>query len=206
MDNRERMLWVARILVVGGFAGLAIVAIGLLRPASSDTATPPGGPTGSPRAAVGPGEFGPTDERYANVGEPAPDFRLLKADAVTPFELHSLRGKPVLLNFWASWCGPCREEMPDINQAYLDGAGSLEVVGINYKEPDLVARGFAYELDVAFPLVLDQEGSVADRYHVTGLPVSYFVDRDGIVRAVNIGFMSKQVLAEKLKTVGIGAE
>lgn len=216
-----RGLLIARIVVVSAFAGLGLVVLAVVRsrepdapsvivnpttqftlvPASSDTPGPIATITPPPGVTVG-----PLDDREPLVGDPAPDFQLLTADVQSVVKLSDLRGKPVLVNFWASWCGPCREEMPDIQAAFSAAGGGLQVIGVNAKEADIVARGFAYDLGVDFPLVLDYDGRVSQQYRISGLPVSYFLDAEGVIRSVNIGYMSRDNLVSKLALVGIRVE
>jgi cytochrome c biogenesis protein CcmG/thiol:disulfide interchange protein DsbE len=120
------------------------------------------------------------------VGDVAPDFSLPATDGTT-VRLSDLRGSPVLLNFWATWCSPCRKELPVLQAAYQPDTDDLVVLGINMREsPDKVAT-FAADLDLELPLLLDQEGQVSDAYQVRGLPLSLFVDRDGLIVARHVG-------------------
>ena len=96
--------------------------------------------------------------------------------------------------------------MPAINKSFMDANRGLQVIGVNVQEPDIVVRGYGYELELKFPLVLDTDASVAREYRVQGLPTSYFVDKDGIIRERNFGFMSKEVLITKLKAIGVNSE
>ena len=122
-------------------------------------------------------------------GFAAPDFTLDTLDS-SQLSLSELRGHPVVLNLWASWCLPCRSEMPAIEEAYqrYEDAG-LIVVGLNMTSQDSEsdARAFAQELGLTFPIVLDRDGSVQSRYQLLGLPSTYFIDRKGIIRSVVVG-------------------
>lgn len=120
----------------------------------------------------------------------APDFTLTTLDGGT-VRLSDLRGQPVLINFWASWCGPCRSEMPHIQAAHKAHSGSgLIVLGVDQMEaPPVVAR-FVDEFQLTFPIPLDSEGEVSRAYQARGLPTSFFVDANGIIRDTFIGPMS----------------
>ena len=114
---------------------------------------------------------------------PAPDFTLEDMDG-EPHTLSALRGKVVVLNFWASWCGPCREELPSLEALYqaLKDKG-LVVLGINeWESPDHV---FSYmgqlAVEPSFPILFDRESKVAERYGIRGLPTTLVVDRQGRV-------------------------
>ena len=135
------------------------------------------------------------------VGSPAPDF-----DVVTPdgerIRLSDLRGQGVLINFWATWCGPCRAEMPTLQAIYdQQKARGFTIVGINLREPARPIQRFMQELGLTFPVALDPEGSVAARYQAINIPASFFVDRDGIIRARYLGPMSRQVMDASLEAI-----
>ena len=121
------------------------------------------------------------------VGEPAPPIVGATLDGAT-FDLTSLRGRPVLVNFWASWCGPCRDEFPLFqDQLAKHEAEGLAIVGVMYKDEADLAQGFATEFGVSWPTVVDPTGSLAAAYRVVAPPQSYFIDRGGIVRSIQIG-------------------
>jgi peroxiredoxin len=121
-------------------------------------------------------------------GRAAPDFVLERLGGGT-LRLSDLQGKPVLLNFWASWCAPCREEMPQIVDAYNSHqAEGLVVIGVNLQEADSKIRGFTNEYGMKFPVVIDRAGDVGQEWRIggafQGLPSSYFIDATGVVRSV----------------------
>ena len=117
----------------------------------------------------------------------APDI-VLKAVTGESYDLRALQGKVVLINFWATWCGPCRAEMPAIEQVYqAKRAQGLEVLAVDQQEDDASVRSFGQQLGLTFPLLLDSDGSTARRYHVGALPTTFFVDRKGVIRDMAIG-------------------
>ena len=117
-----------------------------------------------------------------------------------------MRGKPVLINFWATWCVPCREEMPLIEQAYKEAPGGLQVIGIDIGEMPIPVRDFANEVGVSFPLVLDRDLMVSSRYEVITLPATFFVDKGGTIRRVKLGpIVSKEDLDRGLQSIGAQA-
>ena len=115
---------------------------------------------------------------------PAPAIELKTLDG-RPFQLEELRGKVVLVNFWATWCEPCVEEMPSIQKlrARLASA-SFEVVAINYQEGEARIRGFLRKMPLAFPIVRDTDGDVARAWQARIFPSSYLVDAEGRIRYV----------------------
>jgi peroxiredoxin len=136
---------------------------------------------------------GATDVQPA-VGHRAPDFTLRDPDA-RPVQLSRvLKEKAVLLNFWATWCPPCREEMPTMERAYRDyGARGLEILAVSVDaggESAVAARvtEFMSAFKLTFPALLDPQGEVVRAYRLRGLPMSFLIDRQGAIRAVEIGF------------------
>jgi thiol-disulfide isomerase/thioredoxin len=105
-----------------------------------------------------------------------------------PVRLHNLRGRVVLLNFWATWCAPCREEMPALETLAREfGPRGLAVVGVNFKEPKPQVQAFMRDNGLGFPTLLDVEGEVAKRYQVFALPVTFVVDRRGMLAGSVLG-------------------
>ena len=141
-------------------------------------------------------------QRYglAEVGKPAPDFALVRLDG-SPTSLARYEGRPLWLNFWASWCGPCKAEFPDIERMYLRYAKSgLVVLGVDQEETAAKVKSFARERGATFPLVIDQ-GAGTLTYAVAALPMSVFIDAGGIVRFVYNGQMSPQDMQNALDTI-----
>ena len=120
-------------------------------------------------------------------GKLAPDF-LLEAIDGSDLRLSDLRGRPVILNFWATWCESCRKEMPEFvdAQARLADQG-LTVVAVNMQEGKSIVSPFAQERGMKFPVLIDRTGDVGDEYRLLGLPTTFFIGRDGIVRSVFTG-------------------
>ena len=134
------------------------------------------------------------------VGEVAPDFFLSLLDG-TQRHLSDYRGKPVLVNFWATWCAPCREEMPLIQSKYKETQKDLVVLGVNFDEPADMVKKFASDLNLTFPILLDPGGKISAVYHVNGYPTTFFIDADGIIRAEHIGSLSRSQLNSYLQMI-----
>jgi cytochrome c biogenesis protein CcmG, thiol:disulfide interchange protein DsbE len=121
--------------------------------------------------------------QLADGGTPAaPEFTLERLDGEGDLSLESLRGKPVVLNFWASWCGPCKDEAPLLEEASKRWAGKVAFVGVDVKDFRGDARKFLERYGVTYPNVYDGKGSTIGRYGVTGYPETYFIDAEGRVR------------------------
>jgi len=137
------------------------------------------------------------------LGAVAPDFSLktLAGDTVS---LSHLRGRPVFLNFWATWCKPCRGEMTDIIAAYdAHHTAGLEVVAINLTDQERMkdVRTFVHDLQLPFPVLLDEKGKVRKTYRLRGVPTSVFIDTLGVVRLVNIGPITRENIQRGLAEI-----
>jgi cytochrome c biogenesis protein CcmG/thiol:disulfide interchange protein DsbE len=113
------------------------------------------------------------------IGGPAPSFDLRRLDAPGTISLASLRGKPAVINFFASWCEPCKGEASVLEDAWRQYKGRVTFIGIDYHDVTSDGRRFLRAHDITYPTVQDGSGDVADRYGVTGVPETYFVDARG---------------------------
>lgn len=117
----------------------------------------------------------------------APDFTLAGADG-RKVSLKDFRGKVVFLNFWATWCESCRDEMPSMERLYGEFKGKgLEIVAVNVKEKPQDALAFGRKLKLTYPLLMDTEGEVGLLYGAFGLPATYLIDRNGVALARMFG-------------------
>lgn len=137
----------------------------------------------------------------ATVGSVAPDFALADLDG-NPIHLADLAGRPVLVNFWASWCGPCVEEFPLLRDAVAEhGDDGLAVIGIVYRDRSEAARGFMRRNDATWAAAMDPGQRVADAYGILSVPETFFIGRDGTIVARQIGQFSARSLDEKLAAI-----
>ncbi len=131
------------------------------------------------------------------IGGPAPNFTLRRIDAGGKLDLASLRGKPVVINFWASWCVPCKGEAAMLEQAWNQyKSQGVVFVGVDYHDVTSDARTFMSHHGITYPIVQDGSGSIGDRYGLTGVPETYFVDRQGrLVGTHIVGTITNQASA-----------
>ena len=119
---------------------------------------------------------------------PAPDFTL-KSQNGDNLKLSELRGKVILINFWASWCGPCRQEMPVLDQLYRHYRSlDFTILGVNVEQDSDNAKTLLKDVSVSFPVLFDSENKVSKLYEVKGMPSTVLVDRDGNIRYVHMGY------------------
>jgi cytochrome c biogenesis protein CcmG/thiol:disulfide interchange protein DsbE len=134
----------------------------------------------------------------AVIGQPAPQFALADLDG-NPLRLDALRGRPVVVNFWASWCGPCVEEFPLLRAAAAEHqADGLVVVGIVFRDNSEAARDFMARMDASWPAAMDPGEEVARSYGIYGPPETFFIDRSGVVRGRQIGQLTAADLERQL--------
>ena len=128
----------------------------------------------------------------------APDFTVYDKDGKA-HKLSDFKGKPVILNFWASWCGPCKNEMPDFQAAYEQYGADIHFVMVNltdgYQETVESASGFIAQQGYTFPVYYDTDVDAAATYGVSSVPITYFIDAEGYFVAVGQGMLSAEALA-----------
>ncbi|GAB4400195.1 MAG: redoxin domain-containing protein [Anaerolineales bacterium] len=187
MTARTRLV----LLLGGGLLFGALLGLVILLAAQQTELFPPNGaqPAGLQSGAP-------------SIGKPAVDFELetLTGEAI---HLSDLRGKVVLLNFWATWCGPCRAEMPAIQARYAALQPDLVVLAVNDNETQSDVQAFVDELGITFPVLLDPRARVNRAYLITALPTTFIIDAEGIIRAQHIGSLSERQLDGYLQLVGL---
>ncbi|PGT79591.1 TlpA disulfide reductase family protein [Bacillus sp. AFS040349] len=130
----------------------------------------------------------------------APLFTLIGLDG-KEYSLDSARGTPIVINFWASWCGPCKLEAPELVELYEKYQGKVEVYAINMTGSDMVkeAKQFAEDYGFKFPVLLDKGDMISTKYRVTAIPTTFFINKEGIIVDILTGYGGSELLAQKFK-------
>ena len=137
------------------------------------------------------------------VGRSAPDFTLRPLDGGAPVTLASLRGKPVVLNFWATWCVPCFEEHPVLQGTARRLGDKVRFVGVIYEDSEEQVKSFLERQGASYPSLADPGARTAIAFGIFGVPETYFIDADGRIAAKQVGPLDEQTLAQKLALVGV---
>jgi peroxiredoxin len=158
--------------------------------------------TGGNDTTTGKGLHGVAEANSAMVGEPAPDFAIEGVDGST-VRLSDFRGKPTVLNFWASWCTPCRKEFPLFRATLADKSDQFHMVGVATGDLRGDAKSFAEEQKADWPIGFDADGSVARGYGVDPLPQTFFIRADGTIASHTIRELTKAEYRRELKKIGV---
>lgn len=140
-----------------------------------------------------------TDEVGISVGQIAPDFQLNTIEGETT-HLSDYRGQRVILNFWATWCPPCRAEIPDFQKLY--DSEDVEILAVDLTETEESiedVRSFVEEFEMTFPVLMDESSDVADMYQVMAYPTSYMIDSSGHIQYVALGAMNYDLMIQELE-------
>jgi peroxiredoxin len=137
-------------------------------------------------------------ETGTEIGMMAPDFTLSDLTQ-QEVKLSDYRGKKVFLNFWATWCPPCQEEMPDIQKLHDNYGDKVTIVAVNVGESKAKAQSFMKAKEFNFPVLLDQNKQITSKYLVRGIPTTYLIDEDGIIMDKHVGILNYDQMLEKLK-------
>lgn len=136
------------------------------------------------------------DKEQLEVGDFAPNFQVQTHDGKA-LKLSDYRGKVILLNFWATWCGPCRTEMPDIQKVYDTWKPrGLEVIAMNIAETPISVSNFTEQLKLTFLIGLDTDKTVTKTYKVGPIPTSFFIDKNGKIVKIYQGQMNSQIIEQ----------
>ena len=205
MKNKKILL-----VLIGFFVALMVGAAalyGLLADSASPVAIIPTVPAAEQPNPQPPQELPQTSAEPQTEPEektiPAPDFTVYDADG-NPVRLSDYLGKPIVLNFWASWCGPCQMEMPHFEQAYLDMGEDIHFVMVNMtggRETQKSAQEFLDETGYTFPVFFDLDMEAAYNYGVYSLPMTVFIDEAGNVQDLAIGAIDEATLLSKIGTI-----
>ncbi len=145
-----------------------------------------------------------SDNTAPQAGFSAPDFTL-KTPSGEIYTLSELRGQAVLVNLWATWCPPCRAEMPSIEKIhheYKEQGFIVLAIDMTYQDDPFAVVPFTKEYDLTFPILLDETGNVASAYQLRSLPSSYFINRAGVIQEVVIGGpMSEALLRTRVEQI-----
>jgi peroxiredoxin len=149
------------------------------------------------------GELRDSDFTGLDIGKQAPDF-ILQTLSGNNVQLSSFRGKKaVVVNFWATWCPPCREEFPAFEDIFADNKDELELLGVNLQESEKSINNFLLEIPVTFNLLLDPTKKVKELYNVFTQPVTYFINKEGIIVDKKFGPMTEKEIEEKFGKLGL---
>lgn len=136
------------------------------------------------------------------VGQPLDNFNLSQLGG-SSLQLAGLKGKAIIINFWATWCVPCQEEMPLLEKYSRKYSDNLTVIGVNSQEQIGVVRDFVTKFGITFPIGLDANGDLTRSYLINGFPTTFFVDKDGILRNMHIGVLREDLLIGYLQSVEV---
>ena len=140
-------------------------------------------------------------KQQVKVGDVAPNFQLKNLDGKS-VQLADFRGQGVVLNFWGSWCDPCKAEMPYINEAMKSGIKGVTFLGVNIKESPVTVSSFLDKNGLDLPVVLDQNGVVTDAYGIVPIPTTFLIDKNGkVVKKIVGGMASVKEVEENIKLI-----
>lgn len=169
---------------------LAIVAVIWYLDNRGNDRAPGGGEYGVREFAAG---LVPAGARVAaEEGAYAPNFELERLEGGDA-RLADFRGQPVVLNFWASWCLPCRQEIPQLIAAYEKyKADGLVVIGLDLQEGKSLIQPFVDDFGITYPILIDRDSDVGDKYRIVGLPMTFFINPDGVIQSIFRGPLQEQ--------------
>ena len=193
------------IILVGSLALVLLIALGAYQYLTKDN-TPNNLATLAPVATDGTGDTAGTGETEGTSPQAqlAPDFTVYDLDG-NAHKLSDYRGKPVVLNFWASWCDPCKSEMPDFEKIYTQYGQDIHFLMVNLtdglEETVASASGFIAEKGYTFPVYYDTDMDAAQAYGVYSVPVTYFIDVEGYLIAYGSGALTADILQQGIDMI-----
>ena len=135
------------------------------------------------------------------INKPAPEFSLRQVGTNNTIDLTQYRGKPLIINFWATWCIPCWDEHPSLVASARQLQPDVQFLGVVFQDKEEKILGFLQQRGTAYPTVVDEKGKTAIAYGVGGVPESYFLDANGTIRAKYVGPMNGDIIQENLQKV-----
>ena len=145
---------------------------------------------------------GPARASAPVVGASAPTFAAQTLDGKV-IHLKDFRGKPVVLNFWATWCPPCRAEMPMLQQYYLKHQQDYVMLAVNDAEPPSQVADFIKQKGFTFTVLLDPQQALVRMYRIQGFPTTFFIDKEGVIRYMHVGMLQEGDLRAGLQSIGV---
>ncbi|AFH62035.1 redoxin domain-containing protein [Paenibacillus caseinilyticus] len=133
-------------------------------------------------------------------GSAAPNFKLLGLDGKT-HNLSDYEGKPVVVNFWGTFCEPCRNEMPALERQHAKWGDKVAILGLNLDEPKVAVENYVKETGVTFPILFDKEETMRKRFGVKEYPTTFFLNGDGTIAAIKVGEMDEPFIERTLTSL-----
>ena len=184
----KRRRWPRRRILI--FVTVSLLNVGLLTLLASQVLTPANQASKTPISPL--------------IGHPAPDFTLpmLSTRPLPPLHLASLKGKPIMINFWASWCDPCKQEAPLLENTWQrTQSQGIVFIGIDFSDTQSNGLNFLHQYGITYPNVTDTNGAVSINYGITGVPETFFIDRHGVIVQKVIGELTEQTLQTNVQVI-----
>jgi cytochrome c biogenesis protein CcmG/thiol:disulfide interchange protein DsbE len=143
----------------------------------------------------------PSEIRSPLIGKPAPTFALREVGTQRTVDISQFRGKPLVINFWATWCGPCWEEHPILQANAMQHQQDVQFLGVVFQDKEETILGFLQQRGAAYPTLVDEKGKTAIAYGIGGVPETFFLDANGVIVAKYNGPMSEDIINENLRKV-----
>jgi cytochrome c biogenesis protein CcmG/thiol:disulfide interchange protein DsbE len=143
----------------------------------------------------------PREVPFMLKGQAAPVFTLREMGSGKPVRLEELKGRPVVINFWASWCGPCKMEHPVLEWGQREFGDQVQFLGVVFEDTEDNAKAFLRQYGASFPQLIDPHSTVAVDYGVAGVPETYFIDAQGIIQGKHVGPIDPQTLTERIRAL-----